>query len=52
MVAVVEVVLEFVRGVIDLLQSGLFQHLSGPSFGKPTKRSLQLFFITPTASAN
>ncbi len=44
MVAVVEVALESVRDVIDLFQSGLFHHLSGPSIGKPTKRSLQLFF--------
>jgi hypothetical protein len=45
MMAVVEVALESVRDVIDPFQSGLFQHLSDPSIGKPTKRSLQLFFM-------
>jgi hypothetical protein len=45
MVAVVEVALESVRDVTDLFQSGLFQRLSGPSIGKPSKRSLQLFFM-------
>ncbi len=45
MVVVVEVALESMRDVIDLFQSGLFQHLSGPSIGKPTKHSLQLFFM-------
>jgi hypothetical protein len=45
MVAVVEVALESVRDVIDLFQSGLFQRLSSPSIGKPSKRSLHLFFM-------
>ena len=35
---------ESVRDVIDLLQFGPFQRLSGPSIGKPTKRSLLLCY--------
>jgi hypothetical protein len=33
------------RDVIDLFQSALFQCLSDSNVGKPTKRSLQLYFI-------
>lgn len=46
MVAIVEVALESVRDVIDLFQSDHSRRrLSGPSIGKPTKRSLRLFFM-------
>jgi hypothetical protein len=45
MVAVIEVAFETVCDVVDLFQSDLFRHLSGPCIGKPSKRSLQLFFM-------